>query len=326
MTGIFKQKNPFNALLLLLYGLFLKFPIFLHPIRPAVYPADNFIYRLLIGLLDGMFANMPVIFSLLTFTLLYIQATLLNRICNSLRLFPRPNYLVAMAFLLLTSLAKEWSHFSAPLLVNFFMVWIWYRMVKLYNHPSPKTSIYNISVVIGLVPLIYSPALALVLLLVLALIITRPFRITEWMVALLGFLTPYYFLGAILYLSNQWKTSTIVPQMTLHVPRLPAVWWVAAGGVLLAVPFLLGAYYVQSHLGKISIQIRKAWGLLLIFLVVSVLIAVSGSTGHLYNWMLAFVPLAAFHGAAYYYLPSKALAAMLQWITFILAIFVNYYL
>ena len=326
MTGIFKQKNPFNALLLLLYGLFLKLPIFLHPIRPIIYPADNFIYRLLLRLLDGLFSSMPVVFSLLTFTILYVQATLLNRICNSLRMFPRPNYLVAMAFLLITSLAKEWSLFSAPLLVNFFMVWIWYRMVKLYNHTSPKTSIYNISVLIGLMPLIYSPAIVLILLLLLALITTRPFRITEWMVALLGFFTPYYFLAVILYLTNQWNTSTLLPQLTLHVPHLPAVWWVGASWALLAVPFLLGAYYVQSNLGKISIQIRKAWGLLLSLLCVSVLIALSGPHGHYYNWTLAFVPLAAFHGAAYFYLPSKAIAALLQWITFILAIFVNYYL
>ena len=326
MTGIFKQKNPFNALLLLLNGLFLKFPVFLHPLRPVIYPADNLIYRLLIRLLDGLFSSMPVVFSLLTFVILYVQATLLNRICNSLRMFPRPNYLVAMAFLLVTSLAKEWSVFSAPLLVNFFMVWIWYRMVRLYNHTSPKTSIYNISVFIGLMPLIYSPAIVLILMLLLALITTRPFRVTEWMVALLGFFTPYYFLAIILYLTNQWKTSTLLPQMTLHLPHLPAVWWIGASWGLLALPFLVGAYYVQSNLGKISIQIRKAWGLLLIFLCVALLIALSGPHGSNYNWTLVFVPLAAFHGAAYFYLPSKALAALLQWITFILAIFINYYL
>ncbi|MBE7174172.1 MAG: hypothetical protein INR73_26590 [Williamsia sp.] len=294
--------------------------------RPVVYPADNFIYRLLVQLLDRLFAPMPVIFSLLAFAFLYIQATLLNRICNSLRLFPRPNYLVAMAFLLITSLVPEWSVFSAPLLVNFFMVWIWYRMIRLYNHPQPKTSIYNISVLTGLMPLIYSPALALIILLVLALVITRPFRVTEWMVALLGLFTPYYFLGAILYLTNQWKVSTILPHMTLHVPHVPTVWWVIATVALLALPFLLGAYYVQQHLGKIPIQIRKGWGLLLIFLFAAVLIAVSGPKGSFNNWILAFVPLAAFHGATYFYMPSKAIAAGLQWITFILAIFVNYYL
>ena len=326
MTGIFKQKNPFNALLLLLYGLSLKFPIFLHPIRPVVYPADHFIYRLLIQLLDHLFSSMPVVFSLLAFAMLYVQATLLNRICNSLRLFPRPNYLVAMSFLLITSLAKEWSAFSAPLLVNFFMVWIWYRMIKLYNHPRPKTSIYNISVIVGLMPLIYSPALALILLLVLALITTRPFRITEWMVALLGFLTPYYFLGAILYLSNQWQGSTLFSRMELHIPHLPQVWWVGTSWALLGIPFLMGAYYVQANLGKIPIHIRKGWGLLVMFLFVSAIIAVSGPKGNYYNWMLAFVPLAAFHGATYFYLSSKPVAALLQWITFILAIFINYYL
>ena len=326
MTGIFKQKNPFNALLLLLYGLFLKFPFFLHPVLPVAYPNDNLIYRYIIKVLDGFFSGAPVVFSLLAFLLLFTQATLLNRICNSVRLFPKPNYLVGMSFLLITSLSKDWSAFSAPLLVNSFMVWIWYRMIRLYNNNSPKTSVYNISVLVGLMPLIYSPAIVLILLLLLALITTRPFHITEWMVALLGFVTPYYFLGVFLYLTDHWQTNRILPLITFHVPHAPVIWWVGAIVALLGIPFLLGAYYVQTHLGKIVIQIRKAWGLLVMFLLVSVLIGVSGRQGSYYNWILAFIPLAAFHGSTYFYMPSKAVAAMLQWITFALAIYINYYL
>lgn len=326
MTGIFKQKNPFNALLLLLYGLFLKFPVFLHPVMPVAYPNDNLVYRYVIQVLGGLFSGMPAVFSLLAFMLLFTQATLLNRICNAVRLFPRPNYLIGMSFLLITSLSKEWSAFSAPLLVNSFMVWIWYRMIKLYNNNGPKTSIYNISVLLGLMPLIYSPAIMLILLLLLALITTRPFRTTEWMVALLGFATPYYFLGVSLYLTNHWHSGNILPMITFHVPRLPVLWWVGACLALLGIPLLLGAYYVQHHLGKIVIHIRKAWGLLLMFLLVSLLVALSGQRGNYYNWTLAFIPLAAFHGATYFYMPSKAIAAFLHWITFIFAVFMNYYL
>ena len=311
--------------MLLLYSLFLKFPIFLHTAKPVAYPNDNILYLHAFRLLDRLFSSVPVVYALLTFIMLFTQATLLNRICNSLRLFARPNYLVGMSFMLITSLAKEWSYFSAPLIVNFFMVLIWYRMIKLYNHPQPKTSIYNISVLVGLMPLLYSPAVALILLLLLGLLTTRPFRLTEWMVALLGVITPYYFLGAILYLTNHWHNNAMLPVPTFYIPTMPAG-WMAGSLALLALPLLLGAYYVQHNLGKMAIQVRKAWGLLLIFLLVSVLVAFSGTRGHYYNWILVFVPLAAFHGAAYYYMPSKVVAALLQWVTFILAIFVNYYL
>ncbi len=293
---------------------------------PVVHENDNLIYRWLVGWLTSALSGVPVLFSLITFALLFTQATLLNRICNSIRLLPRPNYLVGMAYLLLTSLSKEGSQFSAPLLVNFCMIWVWYKMIKLYGNSAPKTSVYDIAVLVGLMPLIYSPALALVLLLGAALITTRPFHITEWMVALLGLITPYYFLGIILYLTGHFQANSIVPFMKLHMPHVPVLWWIGATIGLMALPVLMGAYYVQNSLGKTVIQVRKAWGLLIMFLLVAAVIALSGQRGSMTNWVLAFIPLAAFHGAAYFYIPSRGVAAFLHWVIFILAIFVNYYL
>ena len=54
MIGIFRQKTPANALILLFYALVLKFPLFLHPVTPALHPEDNYLYRVILqGLNSG---------------------------------------------------------------------------------------------------------------------------------------------------------------------------------------------------------------------------------------------------------------------------------
>ncbi len=325
MIGIFKQKNPGNALLLLLYGLVLKFHLFIQPVKPLRSQGDNYLYELILRFLEPVTEHAPVIFSIIAFLLFFTQATLLNRITNSLKILPKPNYLVGMSFMLVTSLMKEWNGFSAPLLVNSLMIWIWYRMIGLYGHNNPKTSLYNVAVLVGLLSLLYSPAISFVLLLVLALLITRPLQLTEWMVALLGLLTPYYFLFVVLFLTDQWDIQKVIPYVSFHLPELPSSLWVTGAIVLLVTPFISGGYLVQNNLNKMLIQVRKAWSLLLSFLLVSLLIILlNPDSGHL-HWMLMAVPLAAFHGATYYFIASRYLALVLHWITFIFAILLNYY-
>lgn len=324
MVRIFKNKNPGNALLLLLYALFLKFPLFLHPVKPMPDQGNNYIYYLVIKLIEPLSKNFPVIFSLIAFLLFFTQATLLNRIANSLKLFPKSNYLVGMSFLLTTSLLKDWTSFSAPLLVNSLMIWIWYRMVGLYNNSNPKTAIYNVAVIIGFLPLVYSPAIAFILLLLIALVITRPLEVTEWMVALLGILTPYYFLFVILFLSDQWQVSKAVPTLLLHFPKLAGSLWLTAGIGLLLLPFLSGGYFVQTNLNKMLIHARKTWGLLLWFFIVGIIIIFINPADTYLHWMLLLIPVAAFHAAAYYYISARWLTAMLHWISFAFAIVTGY--
>lgn len=323
MVGIFKQKNPGNAIVLIIYALVLKLPIFLHPLKPLEDQGDNYIYKAILGFLSPVSA--PVVFSLIAFTLIFIQATLLNRISNSIKLFPRPNYLVAMSYILVTSLMKEWSYFSAPLIVNTMLIWIWYRLIGLYNSNTPKTAIYNVGVLIGILPLIYSPAIAYIVLLALALVITRPLRITEWIVGFLGLITPYYFLIGILFLIDQLKFSKVIPTVSFYIPQLPSSLWITGGIVLLVIPFLIGSFHIQDNLSKMLIHVRKSWSLMLVFLITSMLI-IPINYGQTYNhWMLLSVPIAAFHGAAYFFLKSRAFSLILHWATFIFIIVLNYY-
>jgi hypothetical protein len=324
VIGLFKQKNPGNALVLLIYGLILKFPFFLHPESYATSDGNTYIFNLVIRFLQPVTDKAPIVFSILAFLLMFVQATLLNRITNSLRLFPKTNYLVGMSYLLITSLVHEWNLFSAPLLVNFLLIWIWYRMTNLYNNTSPKTAIFNISLLLGLLPLIYSPAVVFLLLMMIVLLITRPFYLTEWLVALIGFTTPYYFLFVVLYLSGQWSWARVIPVISFHLPRLSANLWVTGGIIFMVLPFLIGAYYAQNNLNKMLIQVRKSWSLLLVLLMVCVIIILVNPGPNYLHWLPVVVPLSVFHAAAYYYPNGRWFPLLLHWMVFVFVIALNY--
>ena len=106
-----------------------------------------------------------------------------------------------MSYMLITSLIPEWNVFSAPLLINALFVWAFHRMMLLYGTNKPGTAIFNIGFIMGVVTMLYQPAIVFVLLIFFALYIMRAFQIREWVVSLLGVTTPYYFLAIILYLN-----------------------------------------------------------------------------------------------------------------------------
>jgi len=326
VVGIFKQKNPGNALLLLVYALVLKFSIFLHPTAPALHPEDNYLYRLILNGLDSMFHQTPILYAILTFLILFSQATLFNRICNHHKLLPKANYLPGMSYILVTSLLQDWNHFSAPLLINSIMIWIWYRMVDLYNSHRPGSQIFNIGVWTGVVSLLYVPAMTFLLLMLFALITMRPFRIREWLVGLLGFTCPYYFLFLLLYLTSHWHWKDMLPKIVLTLPATPSSIWITLGMALLVIPFIIGGYFVQKNLSKVLIHIRKSWSLLLLFLMVAVVIILINRANSYENWIVTAVPFAAFHAAAYYYPARKWPPMLLHWITVAYIITINYLL
>ena len=124
MTGIFKANNPANTFLLLLYGALLKLPAFMHPVIPLPQQTDGFLYKALLSQLAPIGRQLPAIYPCLSFLLLFLQAIIFNQFANGQKLLPKPNYLIAMSFLLITSLFPEWNVLSSPLIVSFLLVWV----------------------------------------------------------------------------------------------------------------------------------------------------------------------------------------------------------
>ncbi|MGB4845108.1 MAG: hypothetical protein WBP16_11640, partial [Ferruginibacter sp.] len=183
----------------------LKLPMFLHPTVPQPQPIDGFLYKAVLNWLEPVGKGLPVTYSCISFILLFTQAVYFNKLVNDQRIMHKPNYLTGMSYLLITSLFMEWNLLSSPLIINSFLIWVWSKMSGLYNNPKPKSVLFNIGIAIGCCTFFYFPSLAFVALVIFGLAITRPFKLTEWLIALFGIITPYYFLLAIVFLTDKWQ-------------------------------------------------------------------------------------------------------------------------
>ena len=314
MVGIFRNYNPFGIIFLFFYGLILRVSSFLVPEVPHTQPGDGFVYRGLVQSLSGLGAAFPTIYPQLAYLLIFIQALMINGLVNQFRLIGRPSFLPGMAYLLVTALFPEWWVFSAGLLVNTFMIWIWHQLTALYNNSRAQWSLLSIGLALGISSLIYFPSVGFIILVFLALMTMRPFRIAEWLVALLGLTIPYYFLFAWLFLRSEWQVSAFIPSLQLNIPTLNQSAWTIGGMVLLVLPFLLSGFYIQGNILRMLIQVRKGWSLALLYLLIALLIPFITPSPSFSYWILCAPPFAAFHANAYAQGGKKWLPVLLHWV------------
>jgi hypothetical protein len=321
VTGIFKQKNPANLLFLLLGGILLKLPMFTEPKQPVARDADGILYRGILHVLEPAGKAMPLFFPILCFAFLFIQAIVLTRFINNQRMMTKPSYLPGMAYLLLTSLMPEWNVFSAPLLINSILLFILSNLFSIYNQPNAKGAIFNIGVALGLASFLLISSLTFIVWILLALAVMRPFRLNEWMICLLGITTPFYFYAIYTVMDGVWNWQEFVPHITLGMPSLKQSVWLAGSLSLILIPFLSGGYYVQENLRRMLINVRKGWSLLLLYLLAALLLPFVNTSETFENWIMAIVPMAAFHSCTYFYSNWRFYPTLLFWgtVAFVIA-------
>jgi hypothetical protein len=320
VIAVFKQKSPGNIAVLFIFGLLLKLPIFMYPKAVVATRNDGRLYQWLVSSLS----NSTLLSAVIAFLLLYIQALLLNYLVNEFRMMPRYNYLVAMSYMLITSLLPEWNYLSSPMMANTLIIWMFVYLFSLYNAPNAKSQVYNIGFIAGISSYIYFPSSAFIICIFLGLMILKPFRINEIVLFILGCLTPYYFHIIYLYLADKLSGANFFPHVFIKVPSVQNSIWLAAGTLLLTLPFLLGGYFVQTHLRKMLIQVRKNWSVLLLYLLLGFFVPFINSDNSFHTWILMVPPFAAFHACAYYYPKKRILPLLLFFITIGYIIFQQY--
>ena len=299
--------------MLLVYGLLLKLVWFITPQIPVIEKSDGFLYNKILATFKPVFDVYPIIYSIITFILLYTQAISFNRLLNNRRLMQKPNYLPGMSYLLITSFFAEWNILSAPLVINTLLIWVWAKMSSLYNNPQAKLTLYNIGIVIGVTTFFYFPSLAFSLMIIFALLITRPPRVAEWIIAILGIATPWYFLFAWLFLTNK-LYGFGVSGIHIDYPLFAKNNAQYIGIILILATAIIGSIFVQANLRKQIVQVRKSWGLIVLYLFVALFIPFINSSLNFQYWILATVPLSAFIACFFFYPTKKWIPLSIHWI------------
>ncbi|MEO7922624.1 MAG: hypothetical protein ABIR30_03040 [Chitinophagaceae bacterium] len=325
MIGIFKQKSPANILLLLVFGVLIKLPMFLHPHVITERAEDGILFKAILHALGPRAKTTPIIFPLLAFGLLFLQAIMLTGFMNKQRMMSRATYFPGMAYLLITSLLPEWNYFSAPLIVNTILLFVLAGLFNIYNQQNAKGIIFNTGLSLGIASFLFFPSLTFIIWILLALALMRPFKLNEWLLCILGITTPFYFYAIYLFINNEWSWQHLWPHFTISLPIVRQSAWLAGSAFLLVVPFLAGGYYVQESLRKMLIQVRKGWSLLLLYLLGAIFIPFVNNSNSFENWVMAAIPFAAFHACTYFYSSLRILPVLLFWLTVAFILGYQYY-
>jgi hypothetical protein len=324
LVGIFKANNPFNTFVLFIYGLLLKLVFFVHPHRPVLQPTDGALYKGFLSMVRVAGEIFPVIYPVIAYFFLFTQAAMFNRLVNDKRMIQRPNYLPGMSYLLITSLFIEWSYLSAPLIINTFLIWIWAKVTSLSTANQPKSTLFNIGIITGLSSFIYFPSLAFCVLIIFGLVFTRPFKPAEWIVALIGIITPYYFIFSYLFLTGKLGRFSM-PKLTFVAPAFIKNYWMLTAVSLVLFAFIIGGYFVQVNFRRQLVLSRKSWSLLLIYLGIAVLLACINNTNTMQIWILTGIPLSAFIACTFFYPEKNWFPVTLHWLMIIAVIISTYF-
>jgi hypothetical protein len=288
---LLKNNNPFTVIILLIFTLVVKMQALLHPQVPLSLP-DNFVYNAILHLLSPVFGANAFAYTLLAVALIFIQALYINRITIKHKLFNRPSYVPAYTYIMLTSVYAPLSYFSLALLVSWCVLPGVDMLLSFSQTFQPRKLIYNAGFVLCIAALLQCSALGYLVLFLLCLVMLRPFNAGEWAVAIMGYVTPFYFFAALLFLTDtigllpQWVHIGISLPHTISSPLY--VVGMLSGFIIL---FASGLYTMQLQLPRMGIYIRRNWLGLIFYLIISVFVAVCTDREVQGAWLIAIPAL-----------------------------------
>ncbi|MFT3844453.1 MAG: hypothetical protein QM725_05330 [Lacibacter sp.] len=318
MIRYFSSNNPLNVIILFFLGILIRLPYFISPVMPQTSETDGVLYGLLIKALHSTGMVFPFVYPVIVYLLVFTQAIMFNGLINEQKLFHTPNYLLALYYLVITAIVPEWNVLSPVLIINTVLVWAWPGMVGLYHQSNPKTVLYNIGFGFGLTAFFYFPSVYLLLLLIVALLLFRPFYLTEWLIAILGILSPFYFLLVYLFVWDHWYLiAKVIPPQTLRLPSVSFDWkfWVELG--LIVIPLLVGLLISFNSSSRMLVQTRKSWNFMVFYLIIALFIPFMNSYAGLTHWVLAVIPVSLFHAAFGFFPKKKIFPELFFWLSLV---------
>ena len=315
MIRFLSGANPLNLLILFFLGIILRISTFISPEIPTTSASDGWLYIQVLDLLRPAGAKFPVLYPLLAYLLVFIQAVLLNGFANQKKVFPNLNLIPAFAVIFLSALLPEWSRWSSLILVNLLLVWLWPKLTGLYHSEKVKSDVFNAGLTISICSFLYFPSVFLFPLILLTLIISRPFRLTEWLLSVVGLSLPYYFFFAFRYIFHiPIEFKTVFPELEWQSPLSGSIGyttWVPVS--LLLVTILAGILYNQRLVSRMVVLNRKIWSLNALFLIISLVIIFIHVKGE-NSLTICLIP-AVFYAASFYvFSKSKLFPELTVWI------------
>jgi hypothetical protein len=323
VISFFREKSTGSVIGLFIVSACIRAFFWKHGPGIVTAPGDGFIYYLLSPLtfLSG------IALTFLYHLIVVLQALRLNYILNDVRMFPKSAFTTALAYIILTALLPAWNNINAALAVNSILIWLLYRLIKLHTTQQPKTLVYNIGLITGIAILLYFPACLLIPVVFFTLASFRPFRPNEWVILLIGILTPFYFLAGWLFLND--KLNLVFQQLEifrLHIIRPYNILFAIITFATVGIAIIAGILLWQSNSGRMIIQARKNWSVLFVMLIVLLPSIYFMNNAWPDALLLTAIPAASFVSNTFLYPKRNFGPALVFWLLVALVVYNNWFI
>lgn len=322
MVIFFRDKSIAAIVLLVALCLLVHVHFFITPALVTVSDDDGILSIVLTRYLQRLPSTLLFLIYII---LVLVQAIRLNLVLNELKMFQYTGFTTAMSYVLFSGFIQQWCSVTPALVANLLVIWIFVKLSKLYNNPSPKTLLFNTGLIVGLTVLSYHPTALLIPVVLFALMVVRPFKLTEWFVLLMGIITPYYFLIAALFLTDKLSLlQRFTPELLFNLPLQHADMWLWINLAAMLLLLLFGFYYWSPANSRMVIQLRKNWGVMFVMFLILLPVSFIFKKAGIESAMLIIVPFTSFVSNAFLNPKRLWLPNLLFWIAIAIVIHNNW--
>lgn len=305
MINTFRAYNPLNILWLAILLILLRIGYVYHAPDKIEFASVEPFARLLFPVAYE-YALSSGINILLASVLVFIQALLVNHLCNHYNLLGKPTFLPALMYVVASALFTPFMVLSSPLICNFLVIAMLYKLLSLYKGNNAQATSYDLGMIVAIGSLIYLPFIYFFLIIWIALIIFKPFNWREWVAGIMGYATVFFFLAVFYYLNNRLSQFYRIwlPLTTKFPNRINLNYY----NYLILIPviliLLLCFFKIRQNFFRSYVQIRKSFQLLFIVFIVGALSFYVKAEFQLNHFLLCAIPAAVFF--SYYFLYASA--------------------
>lgn len=321
MLQIVRNNNPLTVIILFIYALVINWQVLFHPQMPVV-PDGDFLFHIIAGFAKVLVFNSAFGVTLIAVLMIALQGLYLNAIANRQKLFNKNTYIVAFVYISICSIYPSFTAFRPPLLVNWILIMVFDIILQLAQTQKPRKMVYNAGFLIGIAGLLMFPAIGYIVVFLFSLSILRNFNPGEWIVALLGLVTPLYFTAGLLFLFDvlHWLPAWV--DVGINLPgKLERPGYTILMVVGLVTLFIFGTVMLQQRIVKINIFIRRGWTSIAISMIFSVFIALFTDFDFKAAWLITMPALSLVISNALYAEKNRAFSNFAFYFTLLLVIF-----
>jgi len=231
---------------------------FYHP-EVITYPFADYEMPLFF-LIEKKLMTMPFTAVLTPFLLLLLQSAFINRMNQQFILLPDRSYLPALFYVLIISGYLPLQRITPQLVAVFFLILAIIQVFKTYRNDSQWLRYFDGGLLISIASLFDINMVYYLLIIWIAFLILRPFRGREWLVSILGFIIPYFFVAAYFYifegnLSYKLQSFLLHLKSPLPWPELPMAYWFFM--FLLVLLIFISSYHMLMVFQTRKVKVRK---------------------------------------------------------------------